>query len=94
MVARFDRNAAVFPTIAEQTDAPGSDLKWTSRLDSDLGLNSFDVLELIASIPQLHLISIPDEVVERLETVFDVVSCLHSVDSREVALGIDGSFDR
>lgn len=59
-------------TIAvEQLDASADDITEESTFIKDLGADSLDVVEIIMAFEDEFEISIPDTVVEKIETVGD-----------------------
>ncbi len=60
--------------IAEQLSVDAEEIKAESNLQDDLGADSLDIVDLIQSIEDEFDLSIPDEAVEGIKTVGDIVS--------------------
>jgi acyl carrier protein len=72
----FEKVAAI---VAEQLGKSVEDVKPESAIAEDLGADSLDVVDLVMAIEEEFDISIPDENVERLRTVEDIVKYLNTV---------------
>jgi acyl carrier protein len=72
----FEKVAAI---VAEQLGKKVEDIKPESAIAEDLGADSLDVVDLVMAIEEEFDISIPDENVERLRTVEDIVKYLNTV---------------
>ena len=59
--------------LAEQLDANAEDMTLETRIVDDLGADSLDVVEMLMSIEDEFEIEIPDEKIEGLKTVGQVV---------------------
>ena len=59
--------------LAEQLDANAEEMTMETRIDEDLGADSLDVVELLMSIEDEFEVEIPDEEIENLKTIGDVV---------------------
>ena len=59
--------------MKEYTDGRISEVKPDDVLTSDLGLNSFELFDLVCLIEEKYDISIPDRVLPSLVTVKDIV---------------------
>ena len=66
----FDKIKSI---IVEQLDADENDVKMESNIQDDLGADSLDVVDLVMSIEENFDIEIPDEDVENIKTVGDIV---------------------
>ncbi|EKD50892.1 MAG: hypothetical protein ACD_62C00400G0006 [uncultured bacterium] len=64
----------IIDIIAAQLSLRNSDIKLSSHFIDDLGADSLDVVELIMEIEDVFGIEIPDEDVEEMETVEDVIN--------------------
>jgi acyl carrier protein len=64
----------VIQIIAEQLSLREDEIKAESRFVDDLGADSLDIVELIMEMEEEFDIEIPDEEVEKMITVQDVVS--------------------
>ena len=69
----FETVAAI---IADQFDRDVEELKEDTDILDDLNATSMDVVELIVSIESATDIRIPDEVVDSIRTIGDVVNYL------------------
>ena len=68
--------------IVDQLDASADDTAEASIID-DLGADSLDVVDLISSVEDEFDVEIPDEEVENIKTVGDIVSYIESATSEE-----------
>ena len=64
--------------LAEQFDVEEDTLKNDTDLQDDLGADSLDVVDLLMSIEDEFEIEIPDEEIENIRTVSDLVSYIES----------------
>lgn len=64
--------------LAEQFDVEEDSLKNDTDLQEDLGADSLDVVDLLMSIEDEFEIEIPDEEIEHIRTVGDLVSYIES----------------
>ena len=64
--------------LAEQLDANAEEMTMETRIDEDLGADSLDVVELLMSIEDEIEVEIPDEEIENLKTIGDVVEYIQS----------------
>ena len=64
--------------LAEQFDVEEDSLKNDTDLQDDLGADSLDVVDLLMSIEDEFEIEIPDEEIENIRTVSDLVSYIES----------------
>ena len=62
--------------MTDYTDCRITEVKPDDELTSDLGLNSFELFDLICLIEEKYDISIPDKILPTLVTVKDVVEYL------------------
>ena len=60
--------------IAEQLSVEADDISMDSNIQDDLGADSLDVVDLITTIEDEFDLSIPDEAVEEIKTVGDIVN--------------------
>ena len=60
-------------TIASQLSIDEEEIKMESSFMNDLGADSLDIVELIMALEEEYEIEIPDEDVEKIATVGDVV---------------------
>ena len=59
--------------LAEQLDADAEEMTMDTKIAEDLGADSLDVVELLMSIEDEFEVEIPDEEIENLKTIGDVV---------------------
>jgi acyl carrier protein len=64
--------------LAEQFDVEESTLQNDTDLQADLGADSLDVVHLLMSIEDEFEIEIPDEEIENIRTVGDLVSYIEA----------------
>ena len=60
--------------IAEQLSVDEDEVTTEANIHDDLGADSLDVVDLITTIEDEFDISIPDEAVEEIKTVGDIVN--------------------
>ena len=60
--------------IVDQLDVDESEVTLSADIQGDLGADSLDVVDLIMSFEDEFETEIPDEVVENIKTVGDIVS--------------------
>ncbi|MBU3189224.1 acyl carrier protein [Clostridium bowmanii] len=60
-------------TIASQLSIDEDEIKMESSFMNNLGADSLDIVELIMALEEEYEIEIPDEDVEKIATVADVV---------------------
>ncbi|MCI5592898.1 MAG: acyl carrier protein [Ruminococcus sp.] len=65
--------------LKDYTDGRITQVNPDDVMTSDLGLNSFELFDLICIIEEKYDISIPDKMLPKLITVKDVVEYLESV---------------
>ena len=71
----FDKLKAI---IVEQFDVDESLVTPEADMQEDLGVDSLDVVDLIVIISEGFDIEIPDEVVDNIKTVGDIVAYIDS----------------
>ena len=59
--------------LAEQLDANVDEMTMDTRIAEDLGADSLDVVEMLMSVEDEFGIEIPDDVIENLKTIGNVV---------------------
>ncbi|MGN0687280.1 MAG: acyl carrier protein [Oscillospiraceae bacterium] len=59
--------------IAEQLDVEEASIQETSSITDDLGADSLDVVDLVMSIEDEFDVEIPEDQVENIKTVGDIV---------------------
>ncbi len=67
----FEKVAAI---LAEQLDIDVDGIKMDSLLADDLGADSLDTIDIVMSIEDEFSVEVPDEIVEKVETVADIVN--------------------
>lgn len=65
--------------LAEQLDVEEDEITMESNIAEDLGADSLDVVDLIMSIEDEFEIEVPDDQVENIKTVGDVVNYIESM---------------
>lgn len=82
MTYEMEENKMVFDKIksiiVEQLDADEADVTMEANIQDDLGADSLDVVDLVMSIEENFDIEIPDEDVENIKTVGDIVKYIES----------------
>ncbi len=64
--------------VADQLDVEEEKVTAEASITEDLGADSLDVVDLVMSIEEEFYIEIPDEAVENIKTVGDIVSYIES----------------
>lgn len=59
--------------IAEQLDVKADDITEASSIQDDLGADSLDVVDLVMALEDEFEVEIPEEQVENIKTVGDIV---------------------
>ena len=65
--------------LCEQLDLEEDDVTLESNIAEDLGGDSMDVVDLIMSIEDEIAIEVPDDQVENIKTVGDIVNYIENV---------------
>ena len=65
--------------LAEQLDADIETMTAETKIAEDLGADSLDVVEMLMSIEDEFGIEVPDEEVENIKTVGDIVNYIENV---------------
>lgn len=65
--------------LCEQLDVEEDDVTMESNIAEDLGADSLDVVDLIMSIEDEFEIEVPDDQVENIRTVGDVVNYIENM---------------
>lgn len=60
--------------LAEQLDIDENSITLDSQLIEDLGADSLDAIDLVMSIEDEFGIKIPDEIIEKMESVNDITT--------------------
>ena len=64
--------------LAEQLDIAPETIEMTSNLQTDLGADSLDAIDIVMSIEDQYGIEVPDSVIENMRSVEDIVSFIES----------------
>ena len=64
--------------LAEQLDLDPNDITLESLIQDDLGADSLDVVDMLMSIEDEFSVEIPDEVVETVKSVKDLVDYIEN----------------
>ncbi|MBP3627343.1 MAG: acyl carrier protein [Clostridia bacterium] len=64
--------------LADQLDAEESQMTMETKIEEDLSADSLDVVELLMSIEDEFNVEIPDEEIENLKTIGDVVEYIQA----------------
>jgi len=64
--------------VAEQLDVEPEKVTMDSSITEDLGADSLDTVDLVMAIEEVFDIQIPDEAVEKIKTVGDIVNYIES----------------
>lgn len=67
----FDRIKAI---LAEQLDIDENNITEDSLLVDDLGADSLDAIDIVMSVEDEFGIEVPDEIIEKIESVSDIIS--------------------
>ncbi len=60
--------------LAEQLDLDESSITLDSLLVEDLGADSLDAIDIVMSVEDEFGIEVPDEIIEKMESVKDITS--------------------
>ena len=69
----------IIKLVAEKKKKKVEDIKLDSRLVEDLGADSLDVVELIMTFEDEFGVSLPDEEVEKMKTIKDVITYIEKI---------------
>lgn len=69
--------------VVDQLDADENDVTMESSIVDDLGADSLDVVDLVMSIEEEFDVEIPDEEVENIKTVGDIVKYIESASNED-----------
>lgn len=64
--------------LAEQLDVDKDSIEMNSKLAEDLGEDSLDAIDIVMTIEDQYAIEVPDENIENMKTVEDIVSFIES----------------
>lgn len=67
----FEKIAAI---LAEQLDVDENSITPDSLLVEDLGADSLDAIDIVMSVEDEFKIEVPDEIVEKIESVNDILT--------------------
>ncbi len=67
--------------IVDQLDVDEDEITLEASITEDLGADSLDVVDLIMSLEEEFDIKIPDEEVENVKTVGDIVKFIEEIDN-------------
>ncbi len=71
----FDKIKSI---LAEQLDADPDEMTMETNIAKDLGADSLDVVELLMSIEDEFSVEIPDEEVENIKTIGELVEYIEA----------------
>jgi len=60
--------------LVEQLECDPEDITMESLLVDDLGANSLDAIDIVMSVEDTFKVEVPDEIIEKIETVGDIVN--------------------
>lgn len=69
--------------LAEQLNVDINKIDIASNLADDLGADSLDAIDIVMTIEDRYSIEVPDEVIENMETVNDIVSFIETHTTEE-----------
>jgi acyl carrier protein len=75
ILSEIDTNA-VLDILAEQLGVERTQLTREARLEEDLGADSLELVEIAMALDEQFHISLPDEAIERVSTVGDLLDVL------------------
>ncbi len=64
--------------LADQLDAAAEGMKMDTNIGDDLGADSLDVVELLMAIEDEFDVEIPDEEIESIKTIGDLVKYIEA----------------
>lgn len=64
--------------LTEQLDINADDIQMESSLAEDLGADSLDAIDIVMTIEDQYSIEVPDETIEDMKTVEDIVSFIEA----------------
>lgn len=64
--------------LADQLDINADDIQMESKLNDDLGADSLDAIDIVMSIEDQYSIEVPDETIQEMKTVEDIVSFIEA----------------
>ena len=60
--------------LVEQLECDPEDITMESLLVGDLGADSLDAIDIVMSVEDTFKVEVPDEIIEKIETVGDIVN--------------------
>lgn len=60
--------------LVEQLECNPEDITMESLLVDDLGADSLDSIDIVMSVEDTFKVEVPDEIIEKIETVGDIVN--------------------
>ena len=60
--------------LVEQLECDPEDITMESLLVDDLGADSLDAIDIVMSVEDTFKVEVPDEIIEKIETVGDIVT--------------------
>lgn len=60
--------------LVEQLECNPEDITMESLLVDDLGADSLDAIDIVMSVEYTFKVEVPDEIIEKIETVGDIVN--------------------
>lgn len=60
--------------LVEQLECDPEDITMESLLVDDLGADSLDAIDIVMSVEDEFKVEVPDEIIEKIETVGDIVN--------------------
>ena len=60
--------------LVEQLECNPEDITMESLLVDDLGADSLDAIAIVMSVEDTFKVEVPDEIIEKIETVGDIVN--------------------
>ncbi len=60
--------------LVEQLECDAADITMESLLVDDLGADSLDAIDIVMSVEDEFKVEVPDEIIEKIETVGDIVN--------------------
>jgi acyl carrier protein len=64
--------------LVDQLDCNADSIELSSNLADDLGADSLDAIDIVMTIEDQYSIEVPDEAVEGMKTVEDIVNFVES----------------
>ena len=81
----IDRRNTTLEVIAEMANVPVDSLRSETELVGDLGFDSSRALELVILLEDKLEITVPDHVLQQLNTVGDVLTCVKGLKPDETS---------